>query len=299
MKDLGEASFILGIKVYRDRPNRMLGLSQKMYIEEVLKRFSMENSKRGLVPFRHGIHLSKKMCPSTPEEIERMSKIPYASAIGSLMYAMLCTRPDIAHAVSVTSRYQSNPGEEHWTSVKCILKYLRRTKDMFLVFENGELQIQGYTDSDFMSDIDDRKSTSESLFICNGGSVSWKSFKQMVIADSTMEVEYIAASEAAKEVFWYKKFATKLGVMSSNAIPLYCDNNSAIALAKEPRSHQKSKHIEWPFHLIRDYLEKDYVEVKRVDSTDNVADPLTKPLGQQKIEVHLEKMELRYVANWH
>ena len=128
MKDLGEASFILGIKVYRDRPNRMLELSQKMYIEEVLKRFSMDNSKRGLLPFRHGI--------------ERMSKIPYASAIGSLMYVMLCTQPDIAHAVSVTSRYQSNPGEEHWTSVKCILKYLRRTKDMFLVFENGELQIQ-------------------------------------------------------------------------------------------------------------------------------------------------------------
>ena len=172
MKDLGEASFILGIKFYRDRPNRMLGLSQKMYIEEVLKRFSMKNSKRGLVPFRHGIHLSKKMCPSTPEEIERMSKIPYASAIGSLMYAMLCTRPDIAHAVSVTSRYQSNSDEEHWTSVKCILKYLRRTKDMFLVFGNGELQIQKFTDSDFMSDIDDRKSTSESLFICNGGAVS-------------------------------------------------------------------------------------------------------------------------------
>ena len=87
--------------------------------------------------------------------------------------------------------------------------------------------------------------------------------------------------------------------MSSDAIPLYCDNNDAIALAKEPRSHQKSKHIERRFHLIRDYLEKDYVEVKRVNSTDNVADPLTKPLGQQKIEAHLEKMGLRYVANWH
>ena len=96
----------------------------------------MYNSKRGLLPFRHGIHLSKKMCPSTLEEIEHMSKIPYASAIGSLMYAMLYIQPDIAHAVSVTSRYQSNPDEEHWTFVKCIFKYLRRTKDMFLVFEN-------------------------------------------------------------------------------------------------------------------------------------------------------------------
>ena len=134
-----------------------------------------DQATRGLaatVPFRHGIHLSKKMCPSTPEEIERMSKIPYASVIGSLMYAMLCIRPDIAHAMSVTSRYQSNPGEEHWTSMKCILKYLRRTKDMFLVFGNGELQVQRFIDSDFMSDIDDRKSISGSLFICNGGTVS-------------------------------------------------------------------------------------------------------------------------------
>ena len=89
MKDLGEVSFTLKIKIYRDRPNRMLGLSQKMYIEEVLKRFSMKNSKRGLVPFRHGIHLSKKMYLNTPEEIERMSKIPYASIIGSLIYSIL------------------------------------------------------------------------------------------------------------------------------------------------------------------------------------------------------------------
>ena len=121
----------------------------------------------------------------------------------------------------------------------------------------------------------------------------------MVIADFTMETEYIAASKVVKEVFWYKKFAAELGVMSSNAIPLYYDNNGTIALAKEPRSHQKSKHIERRFHLIRDYLKKGYVEVKRVDYTDNVADPLTKPLGQQKIEAHLEKMGLRYIANWH
>ena len=114
-----------------------------------------------------------------------------------------------------------------------------------------------------------------------------------------MEAEYIAASEAAKEAFWYKKFAAELGVISSDAISLYCNNNGAIALAKEPRFHQKSKHIERRFHLIRDYLEKGYDEVKRVDSTDNVADPLTKPLGQQEIEAHLEKMGLRYVANWH
>ena len=103
---------------------------------------------------------------------------------------------------------------------------------MFLVFENGELQIQGYTDSNFMSDIDNQKSTSGSLFICNSGAVSWKSFKQTMITDSTMETEYIAASEAAKEAFWYKKFTAELGVMSSDDIPLYCDNNDAIEIGR-------------------------------------------------------------------
>ncbi|CAA0829982.1 Unknown protein, partial [Striga hermonthica] len=149
MKDLGEASFILGIKIYRDRFIRMIGLSQSMYINKVLKRFSMEESKRGYIPMSHGVSLSKMMSPKTPEERERMSHIPYASAIGSIMYAMLCTRPDVAHALSVTSRYQSNPGEEHWKAVKMILKYLRRTKDIFMVYGNGELKLEGFTDSGF------------------------------------------------------------------------------------------------------------------------------------------------------
>lgn len=113
MKDLGEASYILGIKIYRDRSNRMLGLTQGTYIDSMLRRYSMENSKRGLIPMSHGVSLSKKMCPKTSEERERMNKIPYASAIGSIMYAMLCTRPDVAHSLSVTSRYQSDSGEEH------------------------------------------------------------------------------------------------------------------------------------------------------------------------------------------
>ena len=136
IKDLGEASFILRIKICRDRFKRMLGLSQKMYIEKILKRFSKENSKRDLVPLKHGIHLSKKIFSNTLKEIEHMRKIPYSSAIESLVYAMLCTQSDIAHTVSVTSRYQLNPGEEHWIAVN-ILKYLRRTKNLFLVFGGG------------------------------------------------------------------------------------------------------------------------------------------------------------------
>ena len=113
MKDLKKASYIFGIKVYRDISKRMLGLLQKLYIEKVLNRFSMKNSKRGLLPFRHGIRLFKMMYPITSEEVQRMSKILYASTIGSLIYVMLCIRLDIVLVMSVMSRYQSNPDEEH------------------------------------------------------------------------------------------------------------------------------------------------------------------------------------------
>ena len=113
MKDLGETSYILGIKVYRDRFKRIIRLSQKIYIEKVLKRFSMKNSKRDLLPLRHDVYFFKKMYPDTPKEIQCMSKISYASAIGSFMHVMLYTRSDIALVVSVISRYQSNLDEEY------------------------------------------------------------------------------------------------------------------------------------------------------------------------------------------
>ena len=126
------------------------------------------------------------MCSTTFEEVQRMSRIPYALAIESLVYAMLCTRLAIALTMSVTSRYQSNPSEEHWIVVKNIFKYLRRTKDLFLIYgEGSELRVEGYTELDFISDPDDRKYTSGYVFICNGSTISWKSSKQLIIADST------------------------------------------------------------------------------------------------------------------
>ncbi|XP_073130816.1 uncharacterized protein [Henckelia pumila] len=124
MKDMGEASYILGIKIYRDRSKRMLGLTPATYIDTILRRFSMEESKRGHLPMCHEVSLSKSMCPKNDEEIEMMTRVPYASAIGSVMYGMISTRPDVAFALSVTSRYQANPGPMHWKAMKDILKYL-------------------------------------------------------------------------------------------------------------------------------------------------------------------------------
>ncbi|KAL0313422.1 UNVERIFIED_CONTAM: Retrovirus-related Pol polyprotein from transposon TNT 1-94 [Sesamum radiatum] len=206
MKNMGAAFYILGIKIYRDRSRRMLGLTQSSYIEKVLKRFRMEHSKRGVIPMRHGIKLSKKQSPKTDEELKRMSDIPYASAIGSIQYVVQCTRPDVAYALSVMSRYQACAGEAHWSAVKSILKYLRRTKDMFLIYGGGELILEGYSDDSFQSDEDDAKSQSDFVFKLNGGVVAWKSSKQDTTLDSTTEAEYIAASEAAKEAVWMKNY---------------------------------------------------------------------------------------------
>ena len=113
MKDLGEANFILRIKLWRDRKNKMLGLSQAGYIDKILEWFSMQNSKKELLPFRHGVPLSDDQRLKTQEEENMMRQVPYASTVGSLMYAMLCTRPDIYYSVGMVSRYQSNPGPKH------------------------------------------------------------------------------------------------------------------------------------------------------------------------------------------
>ncbi|GJU16475.1 retrotransposon protein, putative, ty1-copia subclass [Tanacetum coccineum] len=164
MKDLGEAAFILGIKIYRDRSKRLIGLSQNAYMDKILKRYKMDNSKRGHIPMQERLDLNKSQGAQTPKEVNRMKNVPYASAVGSIMYAVRCTRPDVAFAQNLTSRFQQNPGELHWTAVKNILKYLRNTKDMFLVYggnPEAELRVDCYCNAGFETDIDDMKSLTE------------------------------------------------------------------------------------------------------------------------------------------
>ena len=173
IKDLGEVESTLGIRIYRDRSRRLLGLSQKKYIDKVLKRFSMMDSKKGFIPLQQGFVLSKKDCPSTGEQREYMSKIPYALAIGSIMYTMLCTSLDVAHALSMTSRFQQDLGEKHWTAIKGILKFLRSIKEFFLVYGGEEeLIVNGYTDAAFQTDVEDSKSQFGNAFYLNRGVVS-------------------------------------------------------------------------------------------------------------------------------
>ena len=265
MKDLGEAAYILGIKIYRDRSQRLFGLSQSGYIDKVLKRFSMQDSNRGFLPMSHGIKLSKSQCLTMKDEIERMDKIPYASAISSIMYAMFCTRPNVSYALSMTSRFQSDPGECHWIAVKNIIKYLRRTKDIFFIYggQEGELVISGYTDAGFQYDLDDFILQSSFVFCLNGGTVSWRNSKQDTVADSTTEAEYIATSDAAKKVVWIKIYSY-----------LRC------------------------FHLIREIIEREDVKICRVHTDDNVVDTLTKPLPQSKHDSHTRSIGIRFMPGW-
>ncbi|KAJ9558298.1 hypothetical protein OSB04_012912 [Centaurea solstitialis] len=299
MKDLGEAAYILGIKIYRNRSKRLIGLSQSTYIDKVLKRFRMDESKKGFIPMQHGIVLSKTQCPVSSEDQDKMKSVPYASAIGSIMYAMLCTRPDVAYSVSVTSRYQQNPGEPHWVAVKNILKYLRRTKEMFLVFggSEDEISVTGYSDASFQTDRDDFRSQSGYVFTLNGGAISWKSSKQDTIADSTTEAEYIAACDAAKEAVWLRNFLSDLRVVASISRPIdiFCDNSGAVAQAKEPREHHKSRHVLRKYHLIREIIRRGDVRICKIPTEDNVADPLTKPLARAKHEAHANSIGMQYL----
>ncbi|GKB39869.1 retrotransposon protein, putative, ty1-copia subclass [Tanacetum coccineum] len=207
MKYLGEAAYILGIKIYRDRSWRLIGLCQSAYIEKILKRFHMENSKRGSIPMQEKLKLCKSQDASTLDELKRMQNVPYASAVDSIMYAVKCTRPDVAFAQNVTSRFQPNPSDLHWIVVKNILKYLRNTKDIFLVYGGDikrELCVSCYTDAGYLTDADDLKSQTRYVFVLNGGGVDWKSTKQSILATSSAEAEYIAAYDASKEAVWVR-----------------------------------------------------------------------------------------------
>jgi len=177
-----------------------------------------------------------------------MSHVPYASAVGSLMYAMVCTRLDIAHAVGVLSRVMSKPRKEHWTAVKQVFRYLCGTSDYGLCYQGRPgldrvLHIRGFVDADWVGDLDQRRSTSGYVFNLFGGAVSWMSKKQSIVALSIAEAEHMATTHASKEVVWLQRLCSSMGLVQE-AIRIDCDSQSAILLAKNPAYHSKTKHID-------------------------------------------------------
>ena len=284
MKDLGPAKNILGMRIERDRNCNKLYLSQEKYIEKVLQKFRMENAKVVSCPLAAHFKLSRKQCPTTDEKKKEMHHVPYASAVGSLMYAMVCTRPDIAHAVSTVSRFMSNPEIPHWEAVKLILRYLRGSTNLKLCFGDGEAKLIAFSDSDMAGDVDRRKSTSGYLVTYAGGAVSWQSRLQKCVALNTTEVEFIAVTEASKELLWLKRLACELGFKQDKYV-LFCDNQSAIHLSKNASFHSRYKHIEVRYLWIRDVLYSKKMQLEKVHTDDNGADMLTKAVTRKKLEV--------------
>ena len=246
MKDLGPARKILGIEIFRDRTKGSLFLSQKGYLEKVLERFRMQDSKPVITPMAQHFKLSVKDAPSTEQEVNYMERVPYSSVVGSLMYLMVCTRPDLAHAVSLVSRYLSNAGKNHWVAAKWILRYLRGTTKEGLLYgtvQDDQTCVVGFVDSDYAGDLDNRRSLTGYVFQVFGCTVSWKASLQHVVALSTTEAEYIAITEAVKEAMWLMGLIRELGVQQKS-VTVYCDSQSAIHLTKNQMFHERTKHID-------------------------------------------------------
>ena len=177
MKDMGEASYVIGVKILRDHSKRLLSLSQETYIKKMLQRYHMHDCKPMDTPIERNLSLNLDMCPQLVEEKEQMSKASYSSAIHSLMYAMMCKRPDICYVIGLASRFQSDPGMKHWMAVKRILRYLKGIADYALCYHMRDLQLIGYTYSNWGSDLDQRKSTSGYAFLLNDCEISWEDQK--------------------------------------------------------------------------------------------------------------------------
>jgi hypothetical protein len=229
---------------------------------------------------------SSRLMPADPSyEADPKFRKQYQSAVGSLMYAMLGTRPDLAFAVSVISRFSSNPTNAHWSAVKRVFRYIASTLDMGLVFR-GELQpLEGYTDSDWAGDQDTRRSTSGYVFNLGSAAISWSSKRQPTVALSTCEAEYVGQKNAAKEAVWLQRFLKQIDPNQDpglGATIIYGDNQGAIALAKNAQYHGRTKHIDADVHFVRECVADGRVDLRYVPTTEQVADGLTKPLCRDK-----------------
>nr|GFB13344.1 hypothetical protein [Tanacetum cinerariifolium] len=209
-----------------------------------------------------------------------------------------CTRPDVAFMQNITSRFQQNSGEAHWTAVKNILIYLRNTKDTFLVYggdPEAELRVNCYCDAGFETDRDDTKSQIGYVFVLNRGAVVLKSSKQSTTAQHATKAEYIAAAETAKEAVWIRKFIDELSVVSSNnyLIKMNCDNSAAIIMAKESGIQKGAIHFKRKYHYVRECIETDEIDIVKVHTYDNLTDPFAKALAGPKLTRHARSMGLR------
>ena len=292
MKDLGDAKKILVMEIHRNRETDELWVSQESYLWKVLSNFDMDQAKQVATPIGAHFKLKSGTEKELKDQAEYMSKIPYQSAVGSVMYAMVGTRLDLAYAVGLISRFMSKPLKEHWQAVKWVLRYIKGTVNTRLSYKKkGEFVIRGYTDSDYNGDLDQRRSTSGMVFTAGGNPISWRSSLQKVVALSTTEAEYIALSDAVKEGVWLKRFAEELG-FPQDSVEIFCDSQSAIALSKNDVYHEKTKHVATKYHFIRDLIVAGEVQVLKIATEYNPADIFTKVLPVFKFREALKLLRI-------
>ncbi|KAK1423986.1 hypothetical protein QVD17_19297 [Tagetes erecta] len=277
MKDMGLANVILGVQITRIPGG--FSLSQSQYVKQILEKFNANDSNVARTPIDTSQHLAKNRG-------EPVNQLEYSRIIGSLMYLMSCTRPDLAYAVSKLSRYTSNPSSAHWSCMIRLLRYLRYTQDYALHYTGYPAVIEGHCDANWISDTNDSRATSGYVFTLGGAAISWKSSKQTVIARSTMESEFIALDKAGEEAEWLRQFVEDIPIWPkpATAICIHCDSQSEIGRAHSTMYNGKNRHIRRRHNTIRQLISTGVITVDYVKSKDNIADPLTKGLSRELVQ---------------
>lgn len=293
LKDLGELKHYLGIRVTRDRGSKLIYLDQERYIKDILCRFGFNNSNPAPTPLGTDLVLEKNPEDSDHCPADRLRH--YRSLLGSLMYAMLGTRPDIGFTVAHLCQYQANPSLKHVAAAYRVLKYLRGTSQYRLCLgHSNELgnNLVGYTDADFAGDKDNSLSTSGWVYQLGRGAICWASRKQHSVARDTFDAEYFAADEAVRKLEWLEAFAEQIEHPLSKPIALHCDNKSAVDAATSPNVKNRTKHICVKAHSVHKNIDNGLLELMRIPGIDNPADILTKPLPADVHARHTESLRL-------
>ena len=276
---LGDANHFLGIRIERNRESRTLSLDQVKYVDRIMSAIAGDNLPDFPTPMSNQVRLVK-----STDEVDEPTKKLYQMVIGSVMYLMLGTCPDLAHAVGVLARFSSNPSHHHTNALSRLLGYIQATKRRYLFFHPDEESVDpvGYTDADFAGDKDGSKSTSGYTFLIHGATFSWRSKLQSTVAGSTMEAEYIALYHASLNAVWIRNFLQQIGLDLSTPLPLYCDNNPALNVAMAEAPHAMTKHFDVKWHIVRQHIKDRVTNVIRCSSEENKADVFTKALGNSE-----------------
>lgn len=281
MTDIGAADTFLGVHIERNKDEHTIGMSQTNYFGKMLRKFGMTDCKGISTPIESGIDLCRG-------DKANHDGIPYRELMGCLTYATLTTRPDLCAATNYFSRFQSCFGDEHFKHAKRILRYIRETMDLKLIFRRriDAEPLVGFVDADWAGDKNDRKSTSGYVFQVFGNTVSWSSRKQPTVSMSSTEAEYVALANGICEGKWLRSLLIELGIDCHDAATIFEDNQSCIAIANDPKEHKRMKHVDVKFHFIRESIANGEFKLEYIPTGEQTADIMTKGLNRGIFERH-------------